>query len=138
MPGALQVFALSVAACLTYPAWLHCRRDLDVVEIFAGVASIVGAAMEAGYQSMAFDKSRVPGLTDSQSSKASEDVTCEHGLLGDALASWRVVVARPGLFLLDVAECLQDDFFKRNVRFGGGAAAVAVLGCEVMLIVFEK
>ena len=81
MPGFLQVFGLTVAACLTDPVRLHGPRDLDVVEIFAGVASIAGAAKEAGYRAMAFDKSRVPGLTDSLSSEVSEDVSCEHGFL---------------------------------------------------------
>ena len=76
-----QVFDLTVAACLLDPVHLNCPRDLDVVEIFAGVASIVGAAKEAGYQAIAFDKSRVLGLTDSLSSKASEDVSCKHGFL---------------------------------------------------------
>ena len=110
--SALLLFGLTVSACLTDPSWLHCPRDLHVVEIFAGVASIAAAAKAAGYQAVAFDKSRVPGLTDSLSSKASEDVTCEHGFLHAFSLVMRLQVGgllwlAPDMFLLGLAECLQ-------------------------------
>ena len=42
-------------------SWLE--RDLDVVELWSGVAAIVAAARKQGKQAEPFDKNRVPGVT---------------------------------------------------------------------------
>jgi hypothetical protein len=39
------------------------ERDLDAVELWSGVASIVAAARKQGKQAEPFDKNRVPGVT---------------------------------------------------------------------------
>jgi hypothetical protein len=54
------------------------QRDLDCVEIFCGVGSIVTAALQAGYRVMGFDRDRVPGVTDIPG-EFSEDISSDIG-----------------------------------------------------------
>ena len=51
-------------------AWTSMPRDLDVVELWSGVQSIVNAARKREYQAMPYDKGRIPGETDVR-----EDIT---------------------------------------------------------------
>ena len=51
-------------------AWMSMQRDLDVVELWSGVQSIVNAALKKGLQAVPYDKGRVPGETD-----VKEDIT---------------------------------------------------------------
>lgn len=51
-------------------AWTSMERDLDVVELWSGVQSIVNAAIAKGHTAKPYDKERVPGETDSK-----EDIT---------------------------------------------------------------
>jgi len=52
----LTVFGLTVHAVLSSSEWLQIARDLDVVEIFSGVESVVTAAWERGLRAKGFDK----------------------------------------------------------------------------------
>lgn len=51
-------------------AWTSMQRDLDVVELWSGVQSVVNAGLKKGLQAMPYDKERVPGETNSK-----EDIT---------------------------------------------------------------
>ena len=51
-------------------------HDLDVVELFSGVESIVRAGRRQGLSCMPYDKYRLPGITD-----ISEDLTTQQGFL---------------------------------------------------------
>jgi len=51
-------------------AWTSMQRDLDVVELWSGVQTIVNAALKKGLRAMPYDKGRVPGETD-----VKEDIT---------------------------------------------------------------
>ena len=68
---------LTVAAVLDSHEWMHLPRDLDCVEIFAGVGSIAAAAAEKGLRSAAYDKGRIPGVTE-----GTEDITTLQGFRG--------------------------------------------------------
>ena len=71
MAPTVTLFGLTVLACLDLPAFQH-ARDLDVVELFAGVGSIAIAAGKCGHQAVAYNKHCVPGQTD----QASSNLTC--------------------------------------------------------------
>jgi len=62
------------------------QRDLDVVELWSGVESIVTAARKKGLQAEPFDKNRVPGVT-----TFSEDI-CSGRLCGSGHNNWMGVV----------------------------------------------
>ena len=57
----LLIFGLTVASVLDSASE---QRDLDVVELWSGVESIVSAARAAGFTAMPFDKFRIEGVTD--------------------------------------------------------------------------
>ena len=77
-------------------------QDLDVVELWCGVGSIVRAAKEAGLAAEGFDLQRVPGETDLQSGALCEDITCKAGFLR-ALAL--VLRVRPGGLVWMAPDC---------------------------------
>lgn len=54
------------------------QRDLDCVEIFSGVGSIVTAALQVGCRATGFDRVRVPGVTDIPG-EFSEDILSDIG-----------------------------------------------------------
>ena len=56
----LLIFGLIVSSVLLRPS---VQRDLDVVELWSGVAAIVAAARAAGFTAMPFDKFRIKGQT---------------------------------------------------------------------------
>ena len=68
---------LTVAAVLNSHEWMNLPRDLDCVEIFAGVGSIAAAAAEKGLRAATYDKARSPGVTDK-----TEDITTLQGFRG--------------------------------------------------------
>ena len=70
------VYGLTVAAVLNSHEWaaVHVIRDLDCVEIFAGVGSIAAAAAQKGLRTAAYDKGRITGVTES-----TEDITTAQG-----------------------------------------------------------
>ena len=45
---------------LTDPEFVNLPRDLDVVELWSGVGSIVNAALKRNMKAMPFDKNRNP------------------------------------------------------------------------------
>ena len=57
----LLIFGLTVSSVLNRASD---QRDLDVVELWSGVAAIVAAAKAAGFTAMPFDKFRIKGATD--------------------------------------------------------------------------
>ena len=71
------VHGLTVAAVLNSHEWTHLPRDLDCVEIFAGVGSIAAAAAEKGLRAAAYDKGRIPGVTEE-----TEDILTLQGFRG--------------------------------------------------------
>ena len=68
------VHGLTVFAVLSSHEWVHLPRDLDCVEIFAGVGSIAAAAAEKGLRTAAYDKRRISGVTEH-----TEDITTLQG-----------------------------------------------------------
>jgi hypothetical protein len=78
MMSSKEVFGWTVQYAL---AQFHSApRYRDVVEVFSGVGSIMGAAVGQGFQAAAFDKCRVPGQTDGPG-PLSEDLCTEAGFL---------------------------------------------------------
>ena len=92
MGEARILFGLTVLGCLVNPAF-HGPRDLDVVELFAGVAAITRAARNAGYQAEAYDKNRVLGQTDDDTDSKCEDITTEKGFLRAVSLVMRIKMA---------------------------------------------
>ena len=80
------VHGLTVAAVLNSHEWMHLPRDLDCVEIFAGVGSIAAAAAEKGLHAAAYDKGRIPGVTEE-----TEDILTLQGLRGAIALVMRLV-----------------------------------------------
>jgi hypothetical protein len=90
MEGALAAAARScdiklfgnytVAGVLDGAAQQAGNRDLDVVELWSGVGSVVAAAEGLGYRAHGFDIFRIPGLTDVPGPMC-EDITLETGFV---------------------------------------------------------
>ena len=72
------VFGLSINAVL-HSDIANVARDLDVVDGFCGEGAIHKCAAQQGFRAEAFDKFRVPGVTDSCFSHSCEDMTLEIG-----------------------------------------------------------
>ena len=70
----------TVENILADPQFQTLDCDLDIIEIFAGVASIHRAAEKAGCASAAFDILRVPGQSDC-TGEESEDFSCKQGFV---------------------------------------------------------
>lgn len=68
----------SVQGVLNDPEWASLARDLDVVELWSGVESVVQAARRKGYRAAPFDLNRIPGTTD-VAGPFTEDITSEVG-----------------------------------------------------------
>ena len=64
----------TVNSALDDPLLKIIPRDLDVVELWSGVGTVVAAANARGYKAMPFDKDRIPGETEH-----SEDITSLRG-----------------------------------------------------------
>ena len=60
-----QPFQISPCLCqvLQNAEFANIQRDLDVVELWSGVESIVTAARNKGLKAEPFDKNRKPGVT---------------------------------------------------------------------------
>ena len=76
----LSYHGFTVENILVNPQFQNLDRDLDVIEIFAGVASVHRAAEKAGCASAAFDILRVPGKSDC-TGEESEDFSCKQGFV---------------------------------------------------------
>jgi hypothetical protein len=75
----LSVFGWTVDMILQEPRWNQLPRDLDVVELWCGVMSIVLAARADGLQAEGYDINRIPGTTDIPTSKTSENIISPEG-----------------------------------------------------------
>ena len=73
--GMIMIMGITLATALS---WAPSERDLDVVELWAGVASIARAAERSYFRSAAFDLHRIPGVTDVPGDKC-EDITITTG-----------------------------------------------------------
>ena len=73
--GSICVLGTTIASAL---ASAPVVRDLDVAELWSGVASIAGAADRKGYKAVALDLHRVPGVTDVPG-EGCEDITPPQG-----------------------------------------------------------
>ena len=73
--GVITIMGITIAAALATAPTL---RDLQVVELWSGVGSIVAAAEKHNYNTAAFDLNRVPGVTDVPGSHC-EDITTSEG-----------------------------------------------------------
>ena len=71
------VHGLTVAAVLNSHEWMRLPRDLDCVEIVAGVGYVAAAAAEKGVCAATYKKGRIPGATDK-----TEDITTLQGFRG--------------------------------------------------------
>ena len=60
----LAVFGISVSTVLEDPAFANIERNLDVVELWSGVGTVVAAGAARGLQGLPFDKDREPGVTE--------------------------------------------------------------------------
>ena len=72
----ITVFGYTVASALA--SFADVPRDLEVVELWAGVASVAGAAVAGGVPAASFDVRRQPGVTDAPGPE-SEDIITEPG-----------------------------------------------------------
>ena len=95
--GSVIVFGLTLQAALSR----NSERDLDLVELWSGVGSIAGSAVESGFTVRCFDLHRVPGVTDCPGLEQ-EDITTKQGFEA-ALAL--VLGIRPGGLLHLAPEC---------------------------------
>jgi hypothetical protein len=76
------LFGLTVVGVLLDESLTACARDVDIAELFCGVGSIWQAGKAAGYNAVGFDKSRVPGVTDSLADPSTcEDILSPAGFL---------------------------------------------------------
>ena len=75
------VFGLSVLDVLNDSTISKIDRDLDVVDLFCGRAAIHRAAASQGLTSVSFDKSRIPGTTDSGLADETEDMSTLEGFM---------------------------------------------------------
>ena len=71
----LVLHGLCVEEVLRESSWANVPRNLDCLEVFAGVGSVAAAAAELGLRSATYDKHRVPGNTET-----TEDLSTEAGL----------------------------------------------------------
>ena len=60
----VTIFGISVQDVLHNDTTTTVERDKDVLDLFCGEAAIHRAAVVSGFASAAFDKFRVPGVTD--------------------------------------------------------------------------
>ena len=76
----LIIFGISVQDVLN-DATIAVERDKDVLDLFCGEAAIHRAAVASGLASTAFDKFRVPGITDSRRAADTEDMSIADGFM---------------------------------------------------------
>ena len=94
--AALCVHGVTLAGVQALPG-ASAPRDLDVLEIFVGVAAIVRAASARGFSAIAFDRDRLPGTTNAPGA-ASEDLTLQEGFMSAVRLTCRL--RRGGLLWL--------------------------------------
>jgi len=70
----LMVFGMTVEDVLQSAEWAHTPRNLECVEIFAGVGPVAAAASELNLRAATYDKYRIRGSTET-----TEDVTTQQG-----------------------------------------------------------
>ena len=70
----LMIFGMTVEDVLCNTEWSNSLRNLECVEIFAGVGSVAAAALELKLRAATYDKNRIPGSTE-----ATEDITTQQG-----------------------------------------------------------
>ena len=73
--GVISIMGITLAVAM---AMAPTTRDLSVVELWAGVASVVGAAKLQNYKAAGFDLNRCPGVTDMPGENC-EDITAPRG-----------------------------------------------------------
>ena len=75
------VFGLSVQDVLNDSTTSEIERNLDVLDLFCGRAAIHCAAASQGLASVSFDKSRIPGTTDSGLADETEAMSTPEGFV---------------------------------------------------------
>ena len=70
----LMIFGMSVEDVLCHTELSNSPRNLECVEIFAGVGSVAAAALELKLRAATYDRNRIPGSTE-----ATEDITTQQG-----------------------------------------------------------
>jgi hypothetical protein len=96
----------TVSSVLSDKTLAPVQRDLDLAELWSGVASTVAAAQVFGLSGLPFDKFRIPGVTN-LSGPGTEDITTKTGFL-KALAL--VLRLRPGGLLGMAPTCSSFGF----------------------------
>ena len=113
----LLIFGLTVSSVLDSACE---QRDLDVVELWSGVAAIVSAAEAAGFTAKPFDKFRILGVTDTNDPNTTEDILLEAGF---RRALSLVLRLRPGGLLWMAPVCSSWIFLNlrntKRTRVGG-------------------
>ena len=76
MAWGVAIFGITIKAALDCPCL---QRDLDVVELWSGVGSIVAAAQTRGFAAKPSDKHRKSGVTDTANPLTTGDMVIEAG-----------------------------------------------------------
>ena len=140
--GVITIMGITIAAALATAPTL---RDLQVVELWSGVGSIVAAADRHNYNTAAFDLNRLPGVTDVPGSHC-EDITTSEGF---KMAISLVLRLGPGALLALGPDCSSFTFpnssrHKRHwgvtgdllygpVNVGNLMAVIALFLCQLAL-----
>ncbi|CAL1141078.1 unnamed protein product [Cladocopium goreaui] len=141
----LSYHGFTVANILADGKFQSLERDLDVVELFAGVASIHGAAQGAGVASAAYDIIRDPGRSDSQG-EDSEDFSCKQGFINAIKLVMRLrpkglcfLAPRCGpwmwLNVVKTRRCLQNQYWGDRVY--NQEANESAIGCIILMELAE-
>ena len=113
----LLIFGLTLSSVLDTAAE---QRDLDVVELWSGVESIVSAATAAGFAAVPFDKFRIRGVRDTDDPDMTEYILLEAGFRRALSLALRL---RPGGLLWMAPVCSSWIFLNlrstKRTRVGG-------------------
>ena len=140
--GVVTIMGITITAALAMAPTL---RDLQVVELWSGVGSIVAAAEKRNYNAAAFDLNRVPGITDVPGSLC-EDITT---LEGFKKAISLVLRLGEGALLASGPDCssftfpnssrhkrhsaVAGDLLYKPVNVGNLMAVIALFLCQLAL-----
>ena len=85
-----ELFGMTAEHVLQSDEWAHFPRDLECVELFAGVGAVATVAAELGLRSTTSDINRVPGITET-----SEDITTLEGFRTATTLVMRLTIGAP-------------------------------------------
>ena len=99
LPAQLQIHSVHGFTMLsTLQRWEHVERNCDVLEIWAGVGSVAGAARKLSMSAREIELRRIPGITDDPANDQSEDLMSPKGAENTLAAL--MSVKREGLVMM--------------------------------------